>query len=570
MNRTIKAKFHESALKRVTRMYGASVKEIFAELFQNARRSGATRIDVIVRAPTSADGPRPVEVRDNGAGIGEAQDLLSYGENGWEKELVEREDAAGMGLLSLARRGCVVRTRTAEAAPWRVELLSGHFTGEDGEAEVEEDHEPLEQQGSSIAFEVTAKEGSPGVIATSAKDCAKYLPVRVLVHGEGDTAEEANQAGFLDGAVHTETWEGIRFGVFHSKRAHPEIGPYDINFYGVTVRGCMGGPTTVNAGSWAVRADVVDCPKLELVLPGREKVVENEFLGEVRKAGLHATYRAMTKVQDPRPSYTDFTAAREVGIEIPEAAPVLRRWTAAIADSEDNVLSNALDEVGEESLVMECDPPAQQAQSIERAAEANATGSRFMIRDRHLEGYPWYDALPKAKGFTIKVHEGGKCRLAHEDGEPTGETWKLPDQVDRIEIVLQVREGESEREIKLNSDLVAVSEDWCSSLEETKVMVVKEHRIGVRELTEFLKRACFKPSTDSGSDSYERQLIAFQDEALYQATQIVGVDPQEIRHQIEKAFKREVRLMVPAGHRLRIVQEGPSGATEIELEKIAA
>ena len=74
-------------------------------------------------------------VTDDGAGIADASVLLSFGENGWNEDLVRREDAAGMGMLSLARRGCTVssrpRTMNDEPRPgWRIELAPEHFLGE--------------------------------------------------------------------------------------------------------------------------------------------------------------------------------------------------------------------------------------------------------------------------------------------------------------------------------------------------------------------------------------------------------------------------------------------------------
>ncbi len=51
MNRTIRARIHESAVKRVTRIYAATASEILAEILQNSRRAGATRVRIAVAAP---------------------------------------------------------------------------------------------------------------------------------------------------------------------------------------------------------------------------------------------------------------------------------------------------------------------------------------------------------------------------------------------------------------------------------------------------------------------------------------------------------------------------------------
>ena len=62
----IRARFHDSAVSRVTRMYAATLADIFAETLQNARRAGATRVRVSISGPQD----RPiVTVADDGAGI---------------------------------------------------------------------------------------------------------------------------------------------------------------------------------------------------------------------------------------------------------------------------------------------------------------------------------------------------------------------------------------------------------------------------------------------------------------------------------------------------------------------
>ena len=54
MNRTIRARIHESAVKRVTHIYAATLADIFAETLQNSRRAGATRVRISVAAPAAA------------------------------------------------------------------------------------------------------------------------------------------------------------------------------------------------------------------------------------------------------------------------------------------------------------------------------------------------------------------------------------------------------------------------------------------------------------------------------------------------------------------------------------
>ena len=95
---TIRARIHDSAIRRVTRTFTATLADIFTETLQNSRRAGATRVRVAVAGPADT-GPLTVTVTDDGAGIADPAVLLSFGENGWSEDLVRREDAAGMGML---------------------------------------------------------------------------------------------------------------------------------------------------------------------------------------------------------------------------------------------------------------------------------------------------------------------------------------------------------------------------------------------------------------------------------------------------------------------------------------
>ena len=145
----IRARIHESAVKRVTRIYAATLADIFAETLQNSRRAGAAHVRIAVSAPVARSAEQSpnageadftVTIVDDGRGIADPAVLLSFGENGWDDATVRREDAAGFGFASLARRNCTVSSRPrspdAETAPgWRVELAPEHFLGE-AEAEI--------------------------------------------------------------------------------------------------------------------------------------------------------------------------------------------------------------------------------------------------------------------------------------------------------------------------------------------------------------------------------------------------------------------------------------------------
>ena len=292
---TIRARIHENAIKRVTRTYASTLTDVLVETLQNSRRAGATRVRIAVAAPearpdgntvASGETPLTVTITDDGAGIADPAVLLSFGENGWSDELVRREDAAGFGFASLSRRGCTVcsRPRVPDGSTmpgWQVELTRKHFLGE-GEARIHADDGAPYPHGTSISFPATESVTS---IRNAAENAARHYPLPVICEdGVADASdpEDLPRRAFLDGALHAAQWRGLAFGVFRNRRRG--YNDPDLNFFGLTLP--VGLPTveTVHAGIWSVRADVSDCPELELVLPARKEAVENEFLKEMREA----------------------------------------------------------------------------------------------------------------------------------------------------------------------------------------------------------------------------------------------------------------------------------------------
>ena len=73
----IRARISAGALDKATRFFNAGLEDIFNELLQNARRAGATRVEVI-------EEPEHIIVRDDGVGMRNPETLLSFGKSGWE------------------------------------------------------------------------------------------------------------------------------------------------------------------------------------------------------------------------------------------------------------------------------------------------------------------------------------------------------------------------------------------------------------------------------------------------------------------------------------------------------
>ena len=555
---TIRARVHNSALKRVTRFFASTLYEIFIETLQNARRAGATRVRVTVGtavgqpadcAPEPSEAPLTVTVTDDGAGIEDPAVLLSFGENGWSDDLVTREDAAGMGILSLAHRGCRIASqpRTPDGHVghgWSVDLLPEHFTGHRDAQVLHDDTAPY-PSGTAVQFQATV---SADMIRSAIASAARHYPLPVTF--EGETLE---RQAFLDGAVHTENWNGLVFGVYRD-RGRGYLEP-DLNFFGLTVPVRLPTVETVPSGIWSVRADVVDCPGLELQLPARREAVENAFLADMREAARLAVYRAMAADSDPRPAFADWTRAHEAGIELAPPPAVLRPWRPAIADIDDWREPPKPAPAGPDAMVMICDPEPPEAQALWRAAKRAGMAEGLFEADRRLQGYGWYDRLDRVTGIDTEVTDGdGRTWPLHEFPVPerTGAAAPLAPRPDAIRMSLAVKTVRARSlTIVLPADLAFAGEELCW-VGEALPLVTADSTLEPHRLAELLRFSFFSPSDDADADSWDTQAMRFDEEALHIATRLLCSEDSALEISIAETVRRELFWLVPNHRKVEI------------------
>ena len=557
---TIHARIHDSAIRRVTRIYASTLSDVMTEALQNSRRADATRVRIAVGPPAEPPSGEPrfsVTVSDDGSGIADPAVLLSFGENGWSDDLVRREDAAGFGFASLSRRGCTVssRPRSPDGSTmpgWRVDLAPEHFLG-DAEAEVHPDDGAPFPHGTSISFEATE---TAAAIRNAAENAARHYPLPVF-HVELPSSqpggEQLDRRAFLDGAVHAEPWRGLAFGVFRDR--HRGYNDPDLNFHGLTLPVRLPTVETVHGGTWSVRADIGDCPELELVLPARKEAVESDFLKAMRNAARLAIYRALAASPDPRPAFEDWKRAREAGIDIAPPPTVLRPWRPATAHVDDWREPPKLAVPGHGALVMDVDPEPPEAQAFFRAAERAGMATSLFETDRRLAGYDWYDGLDRVAGIAAHLAIGGK-EYPLEDfplPERTGHSAAaLPPRPETIRMDLAVRPLRGPvRTFELPADLAFAGEPW-GWLGDAIPLVTAESALQPHQLAQLLRAGFFSPSDDADADSYETQRDRFDEEALHLATRLILSDEEACRTSIAEAVRRELIWLAPRGRTVDI------------------
>ncbi len=556
---TIRARVHDGAIDRVSRFFNASVADAAAELIQNSRRSGATRLDVATEA--MPEGGTVVTVTDDGFGIADPAALLSFGESGWDAATAKREDPAGMGVYALSKRGCVISSRPATAgrAPmpgWRVELTPECFIGKQEARIVSCEDAPL-PSGTAISFRADqSREGIRAAFAAAARHC----PLAVAVNGEA-----VERKSFLDGALHVERWQGLSFGVFDSR--FPGFNNSDLNFHGLTLSVCLPTMDTIDGGTWSVCADVDACPELELVLPARREAVQTPFLDEMRKAARIAIYRAMRRA-DPTPalSHARFTSARKAGIDMPIAPAVLRPWRPGIADIDDWRDTPDREPVRPDTLVMAVDAETQDQQCLWRAAERAGIAGRLFEADTRLEGYAWYDALARVESVRIDITGAGVTHpldALRDLSEPCSDVPTapgLPDTLARpeaIHIHLDVvrRDGPPET-IAIPADVAFIGEEgtW---VEDAHPLVTRDSDIQPTGLCQLLQAAYFSVSDDPDADSHDTQRRRFREDATHMAIKLLASEDEARKHTIAEAVWREILWVIPRDREISIkVREG--------------
>jgi len=552
---TIRARVHTGAIDRVTRFYANSLPDTFAELLQNCRRSGATRVNVTTEEVPN-QGLR-VTVADNGEGIADPAVLLSFGESGWDDSTARREDPAGMGIYALSRRGCTVASRTADpdTPGWTADLTPECFLGKD-EAAVSEYDAQL-AHGTAISF---LADQSAATVLGALREAARHYPLPVACDGE-----RLDQTPFLEGALHTETWNGLTFGVF--KDRYTGFKDNDLNFHGLAIHAGLPSVSAVAGGTWCTIADVDACPGLELVLPARREPVRTPFLDDLLKAARIAIYRAMSLAERPPAlAFADYAAAREAGIDIPAAPAMLRPWRPDIADSDDWRDSPPFASPDSHSLVMSAELDIQDSQALWRALERTAGASRLLEPDTRLKGYDWYDALATVDSVRFYVAAGGVTHSldalrAGTETPARAATKALPPAMlsrpDTITVRLATgRNGKPGPAMTIPTDVAFLAEDYWCDLDATGPLVTADSAIQPHELAALLRYAFFSPSDDPDADSYDTQKTRFDDDAMHLALSLLASEEDARKHTIAEAVRREVLWALPLDRDVTITLTG--------------
>jgi hypothetical protein len=540
----LRARVSPQAISKVTRIFNGTLDDIFNELFQNARRAGATC--VAVTAEHLADACL-ITVADDGAGIGDPVDLVSLGQSDWPGDCRTREDPAGMGFFSLAGLDTVVSS-TSAVGSFSLAIAGDAWTGE---ADI--DVLPWDgPRGTTIAFHFPP--GPDGKLERTVEAAARFFSLPVSYNGK-----DLARADFLADAYKVIERDGYRIGVFRDRHS-PHVAT--LNFHGVTLKHAFPVIKEVHHTQWSVQVDIVDAPDLVLVLPARKEIYRNTALDHLVALCRRAIFSVIYAEPLHRLSFEDWLEARFYCDNFPQAARQLPLWSPSTA--RDDYRPVPAFAVLEPCATIYDDTDSYDSVTFGRALRRSNGGEphklggpdprAFYEPITNFIGYPWYDALScfirTGESFT---HDGDQSAASEPDAltlRPAAIRIELTDQHGHrldVETDFVIQEGD----------------DSWGDPDCAVIALTRGSELDPNDLTDLILDAVFSPSDDSDADSYDTQETRFRHDAAVRAHAILEGDDAAILAGIRMAFADRVAWRIPHGRKLQLAWS--SGGNHLTL-----
>ena len=562
---TIHAKVHANAARKVTRFFNATFDDIISELYQNARRAGATLIEVVINDDE-------VSVQDNGHGVADPQALLSFGHSEWAN--AKSEDPAGMGVYSLAQRTTTITSRHRDTGQsWTCRLEPAHFNGE-RPATVELD-ETLTEPGTRITFETKSADG---YCQDTAKMMARYLPVTVTVNGK-----KTRQESFLDerenpsyrphttGMTLMSTTESdavrddnlrdaivlyddglaVKVTGYDWKLRGSDEGPCRVNFHGhiLSTSGIAAAVRSIGA-HFAAKIDISRTRGISLVLPARKDVVRDDNAADAAIRTELAIFE--TIAAQPKPVALPYRTwkrgqALPLSTPLPPQPRTVRVWTAIPADDTGNWVPY---EEGHEITACEHGvivkmnvDPAEQAM-LHHALQFQDDKPPLYREEPEYNGYDWYDGLDRITRVTARYYENG---TRHET-DATGTAAAINRHVDMITIVAHLKRADgTTRTIEYPSNLAftnAVTSYVDLDPSRVGILVTRKNGPEPLDICDRLEHAFFTENIND-ERSTRIQHNTFMERTTHEVQRLEKGDDHALSSAIERCIKKHFQHRLP-------------------------
>ncbi|GAA0309188.1 hypothetical protein GCM10009087_19030 [Sphingomonas oligophenolica] len=536
---TIKTAVGQSLVHKVSRLFNGSLFDVLTELLQNARRAGASHVDIDTY---DLAGHPTLIVRDDGSGIDDPAKLVTLGDSGWDDAIADREDPAGMGVFSLAGHRVEVRSFSASAGKgWRVVITPDAWESGSPLA-----IEPFEIDiGTEILIDLP--ESWESTLDGAVARCSLHYPIPVFLRGDAQPRTD-----FLAGATYLENWHGCRIGVFRGLGNRPLDCPL-INFHGLTV-GCDFPIVSEidHHEPWSVKIDILDAPALQLVLPARKEMVQNEALSKLKTAAERTILRAFAARGSHRLPYKTWCRADALGVELPEAEAWLEAWEPQTADGHGIPSGDRV--AGEPMVLLDSYDPDIDQSAAQVLGSGTPLGRRPVRANDAFAGYRWYDALPRVTDIAFIIDTDiGIVRYADGEVLPTDVVSGRVDEI-TLQVIIELPDAPGNSEwYSLPLEALVCRNDGYGNLDEAVILVSRNAAIKPGTLAWLIEASCFSYDEDHDSDSWGTQHRAFEKSARQIANEILLGEEQALLERIRDAIADEVIWLIPKGRSITLL-----------------
>ena len=535
---TIATAVAPETIAKVTRLFNNTAFDVVTELLQNSRRAGASAIAVLIQ---TGGLDTLLHIIDDGHGIADPASIVTLGRSGWSDETRRMEDPAGMGVFSLAGRDVMVRSFSRpDHQGWMAHIPASAW---ETSRPIAISPDPISR---GTAITIKAPDAWLKTLADDIAKAAKHYPLPVTLNGAALPRED-----WLQDAIYFEEWNGARIGVFQKHPSHYGTHEGRLNFHGLTIACTLPHIQEVDRGAhWIARVDIFDAPQIQLVLPARKEVIENEGLAALRRAVSVAIYRAIAARGTHRLSAEHWRDAHDLGVELPEADAYLFRWVAPAADSSRNYATG--ERTTGTAMVIMSDFDALVAQPAADAIAAhNPFGGPLVVAEDAFKGYGWYDVLARVDDLRFRVLQGDRDFMVSATLEAPGDAedgW-----VDAITLEATMSHAGASIEVSTAADVAFAPDEWtCNSVDQTSIFVRRDSKQTALAVADLFERAAFEPSTDSDADSYDTQQERFQADAAERIIGLLEGDDAALESRIREKLSGHY-FMVPADRTVTVV-----------------
>ncbi len=263
-----------NVLNHVDAFFDGSSKGILLEIFQNARRAGATRIDVNLH-----DEYKSIRIANNGAPVDDFQNLFSLGGSSEYSEEIQNEDPAGMGFFISSLYAKTTITTRKEDKCYQVEVTKEQLKTQGSNINVES----IPYEDALAPFAIFLEDG-PEITEEDVEKVAYLFDVPVYMHGDLQPQLDKSKLDYKG------THNGFNLYTYTDWRLLQNQDLYYrsvssntcLNYHGhlIDLQTHLRSMLNGEANSYIYIEPTQDC-KIRLVLPSRIDIVQDEVSNQL-------------------------------------------------------------------------------------------------------------------------------------------------------------------------------------------------------------------------------------------------------------------------------------------------